>query len=660
MGRFVKTAQITRVPQRLAVIAIDRIECDNQHVMSRWHCLYSRRRSDNWAGKIQAFSGDNPAELWQQLRTLCGGMGRVYTVIEDGIEGLTLCGFWDEVDAGRMSIRPIGTGVSNIISTGSVTKKQFLPLVMSDKVDIVGCNHADGTLRMVAPKNHGFDHTRKARHEYLDRTEWHRFNRWADDRWPTVAIADRALCMLRYYQILMRWWMIGSCGSWQDSLGSLGMAWWKRLVPKRSVLIHNCARAHDHETSACFGGRQQVFFHGMTGTQTAWQELRGRHPECSWTQRIETPVYELDFRALYPTIMQHERFPVHLIDEATTLDINELMAGTDIVDGLYRCRVKPQTAWLPYRRERGVCYPTGEWVQTLTTPEFRHAVRSGEVLEVLSAYLYRTGYPLKAFAEKALGMRWITERVKSRIGARLFKAVANALSGKMAAHQNKWVDCDNVRTTLKWGSFPVSEEKPEDSFQCRVIAGRTQRLVRSENRVPGLTAIYAHLTAYARLLAHQVIVAAGDGGCIYWDTDGGIFTPDGVERVTAALPAITGGKYQMKPPVKYECTIHRAPKRHFRDGEYVISGIPNGFRVDGKGVVHWHRDLCSVRGGVDPNIAGVHSVSSSTTFDSIASGVPVSSTGWSIPLVVSVGELFTASPSPSSSPMTLFDSASAC
>lgn len=650
MGRFVKNASITRVPQRLAVVAVDRIECDGQYVLGSWHVMYCRRRSDNWAGKIVEYSGDNPEQLWQTLRILCGGMSRVYTIVEDGIEGMTLAGFWDEVKAGRMSIRPIGQGVSNVIEPGKTSKRQFLPLIMSDKVDVIGCNHQHGTLRLVSPINHGFDASRRARAEYLDRTEVKQYERIVDRDWTACPIRLRALAMLRYYQMLMRWWIIGNCGAWQDSIGALGLAWWKRHVPKRSVLIHDCERAHDFEVTACYGGRQQVFFHGKTGTDEAWQELKGRHPPTRFTGRIRSDLHEWDYRSMYVSIMRDMRFPVALIGPATCLEPSHLYAGTEYVDGLYSVTVNVSAPWLPFRRSRGVCYPIGEWSTTLTTPEFRQAYERNEIRTVHHAYLYRTGYPLREFAERALGMRWIAEKCNSKIAARLFKAVGNALGGKLAAHQHRWVDFPECRTSLIWGQFPYCSDVPGESHQCRVIAGRVQRQDRSDRRIPGLTAIYAHLTAYGRILAARVIEAAGPGGCVYWDTDGGLFIP-GVDDRMVVFGGVSGEQPgELRKVSTYRATIHRAPKRHFRDGEYTISGVPSGFTIAKGGRVEWCRDLCGVRHGVDPYSSGVKASPASISFDSIASGVPVDSSGWAIPLIASCGELFTPeskSPSPS-------------
>lgn len=658
MGHFIKGAIRTSAPSRLAAIAIDRITDGDQCVLGRWHLRYSRRRGDRYGYDHQSWTGDNPDRLCERLIKLSLNGSRLYCVVEDGADGLTLAGFWDWIESGRMSIRPHGATASNIIDPSQDRKKRYLPMCMTSAADVIGVNHQSGSIRFIHPKNHSFGISREQTPHTLYPDDMEQIGKYLGDKWHDWPMEARSLALLRYYQHLQRWWILGNCGTWQDTIGAMGLSWWKRHVPKRSVLIHDCESAHAAECSACYGGRQQVFYFGRQLDQAGKREYGKIIPPTQYAPVMQETLFDVDFRSMYASIMLNEKFPVKLLDTVQRKTPDQIYHLTDDLCILATCRIKTDTNWHPYRRSRGVCYPTGEWVTTLTTPEYRYAYERGEIITVDQAFTYQQGRPLKEFAERALGLRRIADLCRDGFATMLFKSVANALTGKFAARKCRWIDAPKVRACVQWGEFGYSPSPPGKPTRARAIGGRVQVMDRTDTRTPGLTAIYAHITAYGRLLSQRVLSAAGHRQCVYWDTDGGLFTQTGLDRLKASGIRFGTEPGDMRVCGEVHASIHKAPKRHFRDGKYTLSGIPAGFTVNRAGKVEYTHDLNPARQGIDPNEAGVKYQTSSMEFSSIASGVPVLSSGWAMPLIASGDSLFTseeiASASPARSP-TLFD-----
>jgi len=649
MGHFIKNTHKTYTPSRLASLAIDRITDDNQCVLARWHLRYGRKRGERWTALHREFAGDNPLELWDLLRDLSRNESRLYLICEDGADGLTLAGFWDEVESCRLSIRPHGQTASSVLHSNDNKKKRYLPLVMSSNADVIGCLHERGSIRIIHPKNHGFGVSREATLPTLFPDDEQLIRKYISDKFHDWPIEARSLAMLRWYQHLSAWWTVGNCGPWQDTIGAMGMAWFKKHVPKRSVLVHDCEQAHALECAACFGGRQQVFYFGRQIDDQAKSEHVKSLPKSHYKSVLDETLYEVDFRSMYASIMRDERFPTKLLERVNRFDHQSLYNMTNEVDIMATVRLNTNQPWHPWRRERGVCYPTGVWLTTLTTPEYRYAYENHMIVDVCEVYRYSSGRPLKEFAERALGMRMVADRVNDQVGAILFKSVANALTGKFAARKCRWIDAPKVRACLQWGEFGYSPAPPAKPTRARAIAGRVQILDRTDTRTPGLTAIYAHITAYGRLRAWRVIQAAGERECVYWDTDGGLFTRAGIDNLRAAGLPFGSEPGQLRECGEIHCSVHKAPKRMVRDGKYTISGIPSGFTVDSRGVVSWAADVNGARQGINPELTGVGYQISSLAFGSIRSSVPADSSGWASPLIVSDGSLISSTPEEASS-----------
>lgn len=643
VAHFVKASGRTYTPTRCLILTADTetlasspTDGTSAVALRSWCLLASRRRLTEWSEPRQ-YTGTTQAALWERIRSLGCEAPRQYIIAEEGADTATLCGLWSEVSAGRLSIQPAAAPAAPRGGAAPAAPRRNLPLVMTQACDIIGARWNDGNLRIVHPKNHGCNHWSDHAREVLtaeERKLWSTALRGDVRYWPQHL---RGTVLLRYYQRLWQWWSVGDCGPWADSLGGLGWSWWRRTVPPRAVLEHDSEAAHNAECSAVFGGLTQTYFFGtVTSKPLPKRPTKALPAACSKATHVG-PLYHVDHRAMYVSLMRDREYPVKLLGPVDTLDAATLAAGCKYVDMLLTVRVDAKRRSLPYRCGDGIVYPDGMRVTTLTTPEYLDCFRAGEVVEVMSGHRYTRGRPCAEYGKAALKLREQARALRDPIGETLAKSVGNALTGRLGRRVQRWHDAPKIVPPIEWGTYIHSPGHGEPDAMCRVLAGRVQRHEYTEKRFPGLTAIYATLLAYGRLLSHEVLRTAGKYGCVSWDTDGGWLTQAGYDNVKAAGLMGNGEAGRLRLVEVVQTGVFRAPKHYCVDGRYTLAGIKSGYTVSGNGELRWTDTLNPARSGESPGEGIVIVRDHSSAFSSCPASSPVSSSGWASPVSVSSG-----------------------
>jgi len=582
-------------------------------------------------------SGTCPLELWNTVRTLGNNGGRLYLVAEDGADTVTSAGLWSEVSAGRLSVSVPDTVKPDGEIVPPEKKQRPMPLVMGKGADIIGIRWDGGSARIIHPRNHGGGNAAEHAKYCLRGEELERYAkslRRPFDYWP---VALRTLLLQRWYQRLIGWWMVGECGPWADTAAGLGYSWWRRTTTTRTVLRHDDDDAHAHECASVYGPRIQCYYHGTILDSGYSEPPKTRVPPAAHTGVLDSPLYHLDVRSMYVSLLGSQRYPARLLGRLTDRNPKSVYAGSDIVDIIATVRLRTNRGDLPYRCGRGIVWASGEWTATLTTPEYRSAYEAGEVLEVLSGYRYKPGTIMSGFAAECLKLRRLADITGCKIGAGIAKAVGNALTGRLGRRSGRWVEQVGKSPITEWGEYIRVKGDGSANVRCRAIAGRLWHNEASEIREYGLTAIYAHVVAYGRVLAAKILRAAGPGGCVCWNTDGGFFTQAGYDRLESA-GMIDGTKPgTLRLDGIHHAGVFRTGQHYWIDGEYTLSGISTGYTVDDEGMLHYQRYSNPARSGGDPGTGGIVCEDHTVPFAGIRSHSPFDSAGWSSSISVSGG-----------------------
>jgi hypothetical protein len=613
-GHWVRPTVNTYAPTRIIVLTADYdsvIGSDYGEVcLRKWVCVEVRRRGMKWSATNEVIGGTEKG-LWNHLRDRGHKSPRLYIMCEDGAAALAPLGFWAEVKAKRLSLQ--------LSDDESEAETRPLPLVMNDKCDIVGARWQHGNLRIVAPKNYG-----------LEDLERKLTPRSTDEENNAV---DRAHQLLVKMQKMIEWWITLECGPWADTSAGLGFSWWKSTIKPQTVLVHDNEECHKLECESVYGGRIQSFFHGRVRTPGYVPGRELNEPKPLRPVTLSTELFHLDVRSMYVSLMRDRQFPTRILgklDVCTPAVLAQVIKGQGVIA---QCRIRVELPSVPFRHEKGILWPSGEWDCVLTTPEIALLLRQDAILEVFGGWRYQMGVPLERYAIEVLRMRELAGICNCPVGETLAKATGNAMSGRLARRRARWVNDSKFDHVRDWGEFDFYPDETSAPTKCRAIAGRGQRFDPDGKRVAGLTAIYSHLTAYGRVRAHELLQIAGPRGCVAWDTDGGWFTSIGFNRLRDAgqIGESIPGMLRLKAMAK--AGSWRTPKHHWIDGEYTLSGIPSGFAVDRYGLVKWHVQNSPATRAIDPETQPTTINPMTADFDSFHGTVPIDKDGWSSALV---------------------------
>lgn len=635
-ARYVRPGIRTYVPTRFVFVCCNFAARNAGQVQSlvvaEWCTLAVRRTRGEWStDKIT--TGESIVDFWAHIKTLGHNCQRLYIIAEDGAESITALDFWSQVDTGSFSLHPPDT-IDEEPKRKGENPQRPLPLVMADGCDIIGFRWQHGSARWLSPRNHGLDEwetigramrpdlpapaTRSDRRTHID---------------DSLPMDTRAILLRTCYQRYCEWWTTLDCGPWSDTSGGLGMSWWKKTISRKTVLIHDNDAAHAAECDSAYGARMQSFFHG----RVSLKKTRPTDPIPISTRHIHSRLYHVDTTAMYASIMRDQRFPTKIAGQFADLSIDRLMALCETMDVIAHVRVKSHRGSLPYRIERGVCYPRGEWDCWMTTPEIIDCTKHGEILECHKGYRYKTGNCMRIFADEVLRARELATMTADPIGKIIAKGVGNALTGRLARRRSRWLPSDDQPCRMRWGWWMHSASATAAPVKYRSLCGRVYRWDVDGRRIAGLTAIYSHITAYGRVIAAKILAAAGPMGCVAWDTDGGWMTQSGYDNLTEAGLLDNSGPGSLRLVGEAERGQWRSAKIHWIDDEYTISGVRSGFAVDSTGIVRYEDYLNPARQGIDPTREGVSIRRQAVPWEAFAPSVPVGVDGWASPLVVSRG-----------------------
>lgn len=309
----------------------------------------------------------------------------------------------------------------------------------------------------------------------------------------------------------------------------------KHHYMEQKPLILNDGQVSALERAAYYGGKVEVFNRA---------EQR-QHITC------------LDVNSMYPYVMRFNEFPYekHLKARRASLEqIREVMADYDVVA---LCYLDVQNPVYPRRIDSILCFPTGQFWSTLTTPEIRHAMAAGELLEVGHYVSYKRAPLFQDFVRDLYALRRGYENEGNKAFATACKLLLNSLYGKFGQRGRRWVIC----------SAGFDHTEAEFIFDCqhngfplahRERFGRVLHEVRDEEAFDSLPVVAAHVTAYARLRLSELIDKAGREHVYYCDTDS-IFVDDvGLSAVRAEMDSTALGALKIEGEAEY--AWFQAPK----------------------------------------------------------------------------------------------------
>ena len=637
VGHKVRPTTRTTAPTVLVTVGVGVLQGNwtdqhgaSPHTMRDAFICVRRRIRGRWT-RMQEHHRTTIAGVWDVLDSIGSAGRRPYVVAARASDTLTLLDWWKRVESGECVIRRRPGAAPDAAPTdGKKRKERPHPLIIGGRPDIIGYTVKGCPFRWVSVSNW----TEMSLSEMASATNYplppssSPTDKWEAPNWPAV---DQARLMMSYMTQLLDWWMRIEGGSWKDTPGAAAWSTLLRQGGESGLIEHHEVDALKLESRAVFGGRAYCWWYGDVGDSSRWKDTSGAPFPSPHGRPKVGPVHRYDVRAMYPTLLGSELYPVRLLGHYGRIEVGRLIDQLHTYCAVAAVTVRSKRGELPARSGPDVSYPVGDWHTVLTTPELLDAHRHRELVAVHEYALYQAGRPFQQWSRWVLNLRDSTVQTMGKQWGVLAKTLANSLGGRLGRRKIGWRDAPHVVPRTDWGQWYARDRDSGELVCFRSLANHVQEHIREDHRPGTLGACFAHLTAYGRVFMSGVRAKLSWSDVLWQDTDGIVVTDRGRDDLVG-LPQCHPTRFGA---LRYERSFsnlrYLTPKHYWADGKWVLAGIHDGFAVDDDMTSSEVLTTNPVRSAIRPDNAGIYQMVRHIRLDEIMPGVGVDDRGWATP-----------------------------
>lgn len=373
------------------------------------------------------------------------------------------------------------------------------------------------------------------------------------DSWDDVRVADR-YCK-RDVEIIMKalieWWQWlaeHDLGGNAATLASQAFTAFRHRFLTHSILIDNNPSALQLARDAYHGGRVEVFKIGET----------------------KGPLYLMDVRSEYPTVMQAEEYPTVLRGVYGGLSAAELADLIESYAVVAQVEIDTDEPAYPYSDSSPLLFPIGQFRTTLTTGELSYALEHSQLVSCLRVAVYDRAPIFRDYVEELSGMRADAIKRGDPFATWVLKYLLHNLYGKFGqrGHKSKRIATTEDLNVKVWNEI---DGETGERFRMRQLAGVIEQHWTEGESAMSHPAIAAHVTGYGRRLLWSLIRRAKRATVLYCDTDSVLVSRLGYERLEALLHDNRLGSLHLDKIV--QTAVLRCPKDYQLDEHQRIKGI---------------------------------------------------------------------------------------
>lgn len=335
----------------------------------------------------------------------------------------------------------------------------------------------------------------------------------------TCSDDDLLIYCQRDVQIMVKLWQLWfdfmsahDIGNWKMTTSSTAFeAFRHRFIP-HTIAIHNDDDVIALERAAYHGGRVEVKYLGY----------------------YEGQCYYLDVNSMYPYVMREFEYPYRKYDMQNVAYPSNVAKWLEKYSVIAKVRLKTELNAYPCLLNGKLCYPVGEFITTLCTPELKHLLEYGELLEVYFVQIYGK-YPLFVdYVNYFYKLRLKYKQEGNASFEKICKLFGNGLYGKFG--QKEIIQEVLAEAPVDMVQTVYGYDDPSHSYYTDTTLGgytiRTSEGLVAYNAFP---AIASHVTAYARMYLFSIIQQIPDKHYYYCDTDSVIVDEVGYKAVEHML-----------------------------------------------------------------------------------------------------------------------------
>lgn len=318
-----------------------------------------------------------------------------------------------------------------------------------------------------------------------------------------VSDKDLLVYCRRDVEILKRWVLSfmtfvvnHRLGCYRKTLAGQSFEGFKHRFLQSWVLVHNNEDAYHLEREAYKGGRTECFFIG---------EMSG--------ERFSM----IDVNSMYPFVMKKFKYPRMLCFFSRNVSVSQLRGLLKDYLCIAKVRIKISSPCIALHRARTI-FPVGTFTVSLTTPELKWVLRHGEILEVFEVSCYDSADLFTSYVDYFYNLKNEAKSSGDGISYLIAKLFMNSLYGKFGQKSSLVEEVGKYK-----GDFnKMCTEVDEQGNVCNTayISGKIWRISEAVGEsFDSFPAIAAHVTAYARMYMHELIMRVGYDRVFYCDTD---------------------------------------------------------------------------------------------------------------------------------------------
>jgi hypothetical protein len=281
------------------------------------------------------------------------------------------------------------------------------------------------------------------------------------------------------------------------TLATQSLISFRRKFLNKKIYIRRIPYIDEFERKAYYGGRVECFKIGYFNNDN---------------------YYNLDVNSLYPYIMKNLEVPIRLVAIYDNIDLRFFKELIKKYCLIAKVKIKTNLPLYPYKEDKKLIFPIGEFWTYLPTPELKIALERNEIVEVDKVFVYLKDKIFEDFVNYFYSKR-LEEKIKGNSGKSFFyKIILNSLYGKFGQRNDYWefVCVDLNQPNGSWFVYDIDEGK---RYLYRCINGIIEKSVGKVEAKFSFPAIPAHITSGARVRLLELILKAGLENVYYVDTD---------------------------------------------------------------------------------------------------------------------------------------------
>ncbi len=309
----------------------------------------------------------------------------------------------------------------------------------------------------------------------------------------------------------IKWWAWlrdNDLGGSAATLASQALKTYRYKFLRHDVLIDDNVTALELARSAYHGGRTEVFRLG----------------------EIEGPLYLLDVRSEYPTVMQSEEYPTILRGVYGGFSLDDLSGLLERYAVVADVELSTDEPVYAYKDSSPLLFPIGIFRTVLTSGELLYALRNGHIRQIFQAAVYERAPLFTTFVDRLVELRLAAIVAGDDFAAWTLKLLMNSLYGKFGqrGRKSKRVATTDDLSVKTWDEIDGETGK---HYRMRQLAGLIEQHWTEGESAYSHPAIAAHVTGYGRLYLWDLIRRAGRRHVFYCDTDSVLVDQDGYDRL---------------------------------------------------------------------------------------------------------------------------------